>query len=221
MAGAFRKGSFRISPVDRLGRRIDPVVLAAVAEILRSAVSYGMKRLDDYAVTANLLEEAAATVSRRLHTRRSGNDGQQIRNVPGFLLFCFKRKVYRVKRRQIEMVRLGEADSLVSADPSAQFLMKILADECLARFDCVTRDIVMRRVFHGYSSEQAGGVHGMSAHAAQERCRHAFQQLRKKLKMEDGHFRRIRRLAPPHRTEASTQPKRGQNDERRLPKKNS
>src|SRR5260370_31542084 len=45
MAGAVSSGSFRISPVDRLRRRIDPVVFATAEEILPLAVSKGSASL--------------------------------------------------------------------------------------------------------------------------------------------------------------------------------
>jgi hypothetical protein len=56
----------RVSPVDRLGRRISPVVLDAAEQIGRRAIEHAEKLLIDPAVAAGLLEEAAATVSRAL-----------------------------------------------------------------------------------------------------------------------------------------------------------
>ena len=181
MAGPVRSGSFRISPVDRLGRRIDPAVLAAVEEILARAVAYGLKLLGDPAVIANLLEEAAAVVTRRLRSQGP----QQIQNVPRYLYRCFKRKVNRAKRKQVVTVSLLEADlrKPAWADPSAQFYMKILADELMARCDFITQDMEWQRQWEGDSWKEVGRVHGMSAHAAQERCRHVLQQVREKLKI--------------------------------------
>jgi DNA-directed RNA polymerase specialized sigma24 family protein len=184
MAGAVPSGSFRISPVDRLGRRIDPAVLAAAEEISLAAVAYGMKLLGDLAVIANLLEEAAATVSRRLQSQSSRTAAQQIQNLPAFLLVCFRRKVHRAKRKQVVTVSMREvARSKPSwADPAAEFDMKILIDEFLTRCDFITQDMVWRRL-QGYSWKEIGGAHGMSAHAAEERCSHVFQQVREKLKI--------------------------------------
>jgi DNA-directed RNA polymerase specialized sigma24 family protein len=179
MAGAVPSGSFRIGPVDRLGRRIDPAVLAAAEEILPRAVAHGVKLLGDLAVIANLLEEAAAVVSRRLHS-----DPSLILNVPGYLLMCFVRKANRLKRKQLVTVSLSETvrPKVAWADPTDQLHAKILLDEFLARCDFITRDMVWRRKA-GFSWEEIGRVHGISAHAAEERVRYVFQQVRGKLKI--------------------------------------
>jgi hypothetical protein len=179
MAGAVPSSSFRVSPVDRLGRKIDPAVLAAAEEILPRAVAHDMKLLGDLAVIANLLEEAAAVVSRRLQS-----DPSLILNVPGYLLMCFVRKVNRAKRREVVTVSMSEAvrPRLAWADPSDQLYTKILLDEFLARCDFITRDMASRRMA-GYSWEEIGGVHGMSAHAAEQRVWYVFQQVRGKLKI--------------------------------------
>src|SRR5689334_7536414 len=165
MAGAAPSTSLRISPVDRLGRKIDPAVLAAAEEIIPRAVAHGMKLLGDLAVIANLLEEAAAVVSRRLQT-----DPSLIVNVPGYLLMCFLRKVNRFKRKQVVTVSLSEAflATVAWADPSDELYTKILLDEFLARCDFVTRDMASRRMA-GSSWEEIGRIHGMSAHAAEQR----------------------------------------------------
>ncbi len=179
MAGAVPSSSFRISPVDRLGRKIDPAVLAACKEILPRAVAHGIKVLGDLAVIANLLEEAAAVVSRKLQS-----DPSLILNVPGYLLVCFVRKVNRVKSRQVVTVSMSTAvrPDVAWADPSEQLYTKILLDEFLVRCDFITRDMASRRMA-GYSWEEIGKAHGMSAHAAEIRVRYVFQQVRGKLKI--------------------------------------
>ena len=181
MAGAVSSGSFRISPVDRLGRRIDPVVFAAAEEILPLAVAHGSELLDDLAVLANLLEESAATVSRRF---RSQEFPQQIRKVAAYLYVCFLRKVNRVKRKQVVTVSLEEIvrSRPTWADPSAQFDMKILIDEFLAQCASDAKDMFLRQA-KGHSWDEIGKNYGMSAHAAQERVRYVFQQVREKLKI--------------------------------------
>jgi DNA-directed RNA polymerase specialized sigma24 family protein len=184
MAGPVPSGSFRISPVDRLGRRIDPAVLAVAEEIRPVAVAHGLKLLGDPAVVANLLEEAAAIVSRRLESQRSQTASQQIHSVPRYLYTCFIRKVNRVKRKQLVTVGLIETvrPKPAWADPSAQLDMKILADEVLAQCDFITQDMFWRRT-EGYSWEEIGRVHEISAHAAEKRFSQTFQQVRGKLKI--------------------------------------
>jgi DNA-directed RNA polymerase specialized sigma24 family protein len=184
MAGPAPIGFFRISPVDRLGRKIDPAVLTAVEQVLPVAVWYGSRILGDPAVIANLLEEAAAIISRRLQLQCSLADRQQIQNVPAYLLTCFKRKVNRAKRKEVVTVSLDETvrPEAACVNPAAQFDLKILADEYLARCDFITIDMYWRRV-EGYSWEEIGKTYEMSAHAAEKRFSQAFQQVRAKLKI--------------------------------------
>jgi hypothetical protein len=61
MAGEFRpEAGFRISPIDPLGRTIEPSVLDAAEEIGQRAVHYAEKLVGDPALATNLLEESAA-----------------------------------------------------------------------------------------------------------------------------------------------------------------
>lgn len=73
-------GAVRVSPVDQRGRPISPVVLSAAEEISRRAIYHAERLLVDPAVAANLLEEAAATVSRAL-TRNSHDAPYVISNL--------------------------------------------------------------------------------------------------------------------------------------------
>ena len=74
MAGEFRsEAGFRISPIDRLGRTIDPAVLDAAEKIGQRAIVFAEKLAVDPAVATNLLEESAAAVSRVLRTKGSQN----------------------------------------------------------------------------------------------------------------------------------------------------
>ena len=182
MAGAVPSGVFRISPVDRLGRRIDPAVFAIAEEILPVAVAQGLRLLDDPAVIANLFEEAAAMTSRRLRPNGSLTNPDEIRNVAGYLYICFMRKVNRVKRKQVVTVSLCEAalPKPAWADPSAQFDMKILVDEFLAQCDSVTQVMFWLRM-KGQSWEEIGRIYDMSPNGAKEKVRYVFQQVREKL----------------------------------------
>src|SRR6266851_2010442 len=59
--------SFRISPVDRLGRRISPSVLDAAEEVGRRAIEHAERELIDPAVAATLLEDAVQVRSAGSH----------------------------------------------------------------------------------------------------------------------------------------------------------
>ena len=75
MAGEFRsEAGFRISPIDPLGRTIEPAVLDAAKEIGQRAVHYAEKLVGDPALATNLLEESAAAVSRVLRSQGAHND---------------------------------------------------------------------------------------------------------------------------------------------------
>jgi DNA-directed RNA polymerase specialized sigma24 family protein len=182
MAGVARRSSFRISPVDQLGRRIDPAVRRVAEQILRWALALRPKLLDDPAVVTNLVEEVSANVSL---TPQS----PQIRNLPRYLWMSFLRKAIRVKRREIVTVSLDESpcEGMLWTDPSAQFDAKILCDESMAQFDSITQSMLRQRP-QGYSWDEIGPLHGMSAHAAEQRCSHALQQLREKQLREKRNF---------------------------------
>jgi hypothetical protein len=66
-----RDERFRIGFTDHRGRPIEPLVRAAAEEIGRRAIPYACRFIGDSAVAANLLEEAAATVSRVLLRKRA------------------------------------------------------------------------------------------------------------------------------------------------------
>ena len=70
MAGEFR----RITPIDPLGRTIEPAVLDAAEEIGQRAVHHAEKLVGDPALATNLLEESAAAVSRVLRSQPTHND---------------------------------------------------------------------------------------------------------------------------------------------------
>ena len=61
---AGQNGALRVSPMDRRGRPISPPVLRAAEEVSRRAIQHAERLLVDPAIAANLLEEAAVTVSR-------------------------------------------------------------------------------------------------------------------------------------------------------------
>jgi DNA-directed RNA polymerase specialized sigma24 family protein len=100
MAGEFRsEAGFRISPIDPLGRTIEPVVLDAAEEIGQRAVHYAEKLVGDPALATNLLEESAAAVSRVLRSQGAHND-IHVNDLRAYLFRAFIRRVNKLKRRQ-------------------------------------------------------------------------------------------------------------------------
>src|SRR5689334_5952792 len=95
-------GSFCVSPMDRLGRPISPVVQHAAEEIGRRAIEHAEKLLIDPAVAAGVLEEAAATVSRALASKHCTQ--ASVQDLPSYLFRAFIRRVDRIRKKQLTQV---------------------------------------------------------------------------------------------------------------------
>ncbi len=177
MDGGARPPNLRISPVDRLGRRINPSVLDAAEEVGRRAIEHAERELIDPAVAATLLEEAAATVSRALEAKRHCTHNS-VRDLPSYLFLAFIRRVNRTKKRQLlleDALRVRSAVSRDSTDPEAALESKILVDELMTRCDPVTRDMFYRRI-QGFSWKEIGLSYGISGHAAESRFNQALHK---------------------------------------------
>jgi len=174
----------RLNPVDRRGRHIDPVVLAAAEEIFPRALEHGLKLLGDPARVADALEEVAATVSRLLTRQAAPGDPAPIRNLQGYVFRALIRRVNRLKRKEPVLLGINAMSQPFLthrwSDPSRQFDMKILVDECLAQCDFTTRDMFWRRA-QGFTWKEIGKVHGLSSHAAEVRFLHAVRGVRARL----------------------------------------
>lgn len=171
-----------INAVDRLGRRIDPVVLAAAEEIAPRAVQYGEKLLRDSALATNLLEESAATVSRAIGFK-SNTGAAGVRNLQAYIFRAFLRRVNRVRRKDPMLANatgVNPSDYGNPVDVSEEFELKILVDELLTRCDPVTRDMFYRRM-QGFSWKEIARTYGTSAHAAESRFSQALRRIRKKI----------------------------------------
>jgi DNA-directed RNA polymerase specialized sigma24 family protein len=173
---------FSVSPVDRLGRTISPVVLDAAEEIRRRAIEHAEKLRIDPAVAAGLLEEAAATVSRALASKKNCTQSN-VRDLPSYLFRAFIRRVDKIKKRQLPQVEPAPVATLGldnSTDQQADVEMKILVDELLTRCDAVTREMFYRRI-QGFSWEEIGRSYGISDHAARSRFSQALRRIGEKL----------------------------------------
>jgi DNA-directed RNA polymerase specialized sigma24 family protein len=185
MAAESSRSLFRLNAVDRRGRRIDPTVLAAAEEIYPRAFEHGVRLLGDPAVVMNVLEEVAATTSRIIRAKDPPANLTRISNLPGYVFTAFVRRVNNLKRRELMMFEAVAAVTVskpVWADPSRQLELKILFDEFLAQCDPIVEDMFCRYV-SGFSWDEIGKVHGVSAHAAEARFSHAIRQIRARLKL--------------------------------------
>ena len=181
MAGGVRhNSSFRISPVDRLGRSISPLVLDAAEQIGHRAIRHAEHLLIDPAVAATLMEEADAAVSRARDRKEHGGQ-QRVRDLRAYLFRTFLRRVKRAKNA----VRLLSAGSSNSTDPLAELELKIFIDEFLTDGDSVARDMFYRRT-QDFSWRDIGSSYGISGHAAESRFSQAIHRLRKRLGLKVG-----------------------------------
>ena len=177
-----RDPDFRVSPVDRHGRTINPLVRDAAEQVGRRAIDHAEKLLIDPALAANLLEEAAATVTRAMESERFCPQNP-VRDLPSYLFSAFLRRVNRIKSRQliqedcVSALSLGSTDS---ADLQQQFELKILVDEFLIKCDPVIREMFYRRL-QGFSWKEIASYYGISSHAAESRFSKGLKRTRKKL----------------------------------------
>ena len=179
-----QKSQASLSPFDHRGQAITPPVLSAAEEISRRAIRHAERISIDPAVAANLLEEAAAAVTRVLNGKHANQD--PIRNIEAYLFRAFLRRLNRTKKRDM---RLAEAIassghiSTESLEPSNTLDKKILLDEFLMHCDEATRDMLCRRVA-GFSWKEIARAYQVSSHAAESRFSQALQRVRRKLGLE-------------------------------------
>jgi len=175
------RGGVRVNPVDRRGRPISPAVLNAAEEIGRRALLHAERQLIDPAVAANLLEEAAATVSRAMSAREMSQ--HPIRDLHSYLFRAFLRRVNKRLKHELflaESLRIHAREMPNSVDPRPSIDNKILIDEFLMQCDPTTRDMLWRRIV-GFSWKEIGWSYRISSHAAESRFNQTFQKTRSRL----------------------------------------
>ena len=159
-------------------------MLVAAEELSRRAIHHAEKLLVDPAVAANLLEEAAATVSRALKAKNTHEP--PVQDLESYLFRAFLRRLNRTKKRQslsTDAVDLDAFFSRISSDPRRALEMKIFMDELLMQCDPVVRDMLCRRL-GGSSWKEVGRAYGISSHAAESKFSQALQKVRKKLRLK-------------------------------------
>lgn len=185
MADASRQDTLQINSVDRLGRAIDPAVLAAAEEIALRALHYGERLLRDPALATTLLEEAAATVSRAIKLKGVAN-AAGVRNLQAYVFRAFVRRVNKTRRKDLLLSNQGASNPRVHDNPAdlgEDIELKVLVGEFLARCDFVTRDMFYRRM-QGFSWKEIARAHGISTHAAESKFSQALRRVRKKLGLD-------------------------------------
>jgi hypothetical protein len=111
-AQAGENGAVRVSPMDQRGRPISPAVLSAAQEISRRAIRHAERLLIDPAVAANLLEEAAATVSRALKAKNSHES--PVHDLESYLFRAFLRRLNRTMKRQSLLADAADLQAFLS-----------------------------------------------------------------------------------------------------------
>jgi DNA-directed RNA polymerase specialized sigma24 family protein len=163
----------QVSPVDKFGRAIDPVVLRAAEELAPRLLMYCQKVVGDPATAANLLEESAAAVSRVFQAKK----GPPIRDIHAYLYRAVVRKVNKGLRRT---PRFTDGLLAGSVDMRAILDRKLLIDELLRSCDPIIREMFYRRV-QGFSWGEIGKAYGISGHSAESRFGQALQRIRKRV----------------------------------------
>jgi DNA-directed RNA polymerase specialized sigma24 family protein len=176
--------SARVSPLDRRSRPISPVVRIAAEEVSRRAMQHAERLYFDPAEAANVLEEAAAAVSRALISKKT--DTHSIQNLESYLFRAFLRRLSRTRKRQLllaEKAQLENFHSRTSQDPRAALEMKIFIDEFIMHCDPAMQDVLCRRMA-GYSWNEIARLYGISRHAAESKFSQAIQRVKKKLRLK-------------------------------------
>ena len=170
-------GSFVIHSVDRLGRTIDPAVLAVAHDIGPRAVAYAERLLADTALVMNLFEESAGAVSEALKRRPKGSS--PVRDLSAYLYRTFLRKVslVRDKRTRLEKSLHNKAETQSRIRQPLQAEISLLFNEVMASYDEVTRQIISRRL-EGFSWKEIATEFGIETHAAETRYSRALAQAR-------------------------------------------
>lgn len=179
--------TFRVSPVDRFGRRMSPAVHDAAEQIAHRAILHGEKLHVDPAVAANMLEEAAARVSRAIDRKKDSNE-QPVRDLRAYLFRAYLRLINKAVKRRLLMadaIRTLAVTSHDSTNPLAEVEQKIRIDESLTRGDPVFRDMFYRRM-EGLTWDEIGLSYGISGHAAESRFSQALRRIRERLDPNSG-----------------------------------
>jgi DNA-directed RNA polymerase specialized sigma24 family protein len=181
---ASQNESARVSPLDRRSRPIIPAVRLAAEGVNRRAMQHAERLLVDPAEAANVLEEAAAAVSRVLIAKKS--PASSIRSLEPYLFRAFLRRLNRRRKRELllaETYDLENLNSLASQDPRETLEMKIFIDEFMMHCDAEMRDVLCRRLA-GYSWDEIARLYGRSRHAAESKFSKAIQKVRRKLRLK-------------------------------------
>jgi hypothetical protein len=165
------------------GRNIEPCVYSVAQGIASQAVCYAEKFIGDSCVAVNLLEEAAATVSEVIRSKKAAQIAP-IRDVRRYLFRVFLRKMAEAGRNEITFEEISQCYSHPCDDNCGDGLdSQILLDQILSHFDSVTREMILHRI-EGHSWGEIAAEFGLSNHAARVRFSKALQWLRSSVEMK-------------------------------------
>lgn len=160
--------------LDRLGREIDPVVLAVANEIAPRALVYAEKLLGDPALATDLFEEAAATVSKALRDKTT-KGASDIRDMRSYLFQAFLHRLGEERRKEIPLEGFREMELRVPHKDDLD--SSILTRELLENCDRVTQEIILHRL-EGCSWKEIKDKLGIPIPAATQRYHRAIDRLR-------------------------------------------
>ena len=176
--------AFFLSSVDRQGRPIDPLVLAVAYEVGPRAVAYGNRLLVDSALSMDLFEDAAGSVTYALQHRPS--HARPIRDLASYLYRAYLRKVGRIQKKQRKLRRALKNEARIESFTRKQLdaEMARLFDEIMARYGAVLQQMVYRHL-EGFSWNEIGAEFGVDPHVAEMRYSRALAQARVLLGIHD------------------------------------
>jgi DNA-directed RNA polymerase specialized sigma24 family protein len=176
--------TFLLNSIDLSGREIDPAISSIAKQIGPKAVAYAERLLGDPALAMNLFEQAAASVSEAVKTKRVS--GSAVRDLPAYLFRTYMRLVSNAKRKDplVQESLYVEAEDQIFHGDLARAEAALLLDEIMAVCDRLTREIAFRRL-EGFSWKEIGERYGLSGHAAEARYSKALDRARKRLKIHD------------------------------------
>jgi tetratricopeptide (TPR) repeat protein len=184
-----------VNAIDCLGRPIEPCVLSVAQEMAPQALAYAENFIGDPCVAMNLLEEAAATVSKAVRVKESARI-LPIRDMRAYLYRAFLRRIGEEERSEARLQEALEDDLRLDETMSieARVEVKLVLKQILGMCDRKTRAIIWGRI-EGRSWDEISYDVVMSNHAARLHYSKALRAIRDALKTDPRQYIEGIRLA--------------------------
>jgi tetratricopeptide (TPR) repeat protein len=184
-----------VNAIDCLGRPIEPCVLSVAQEMTPQALAYAENFIGDPCAAMNLLEEAAATVSKAVRVKESARI-LPIRDMRAYLYRAFLRRIGEEERSEARLQEALEDDLRLDETMSieARVEVKLVLKQILGMCDRKTWAIIWGRI-EGRSWDEISYDVVMSNHAARLHYSKALCAIRDALKTDPRQYIEGIRLA--------------------------